>query len=417
MQAVILAAGKSSRFEPFTSLPHKSMVKILGKTILEHTLLSLKKSNVDDVILVVGDNDAIQKEIGDGERLGLKITYVMHIGAQGMGAALLDAKEYLQEKFFLLNAYHMDVEKFSEGMIEVSRSDETVVLLGKKPQDSQQFGMMEINGETVTGVVEKPEKVLDNQLQIIGMYLLTKKFVEVLESTPLEHYHFEKALDMYAKNGNVKFVRTNEATLSLKYAWDLLQVKNYLLSSLTAYISPTAKVSEHAVITGNVYIDDEAEVMDGAVIKGPAYIGKKALVGTDAILRNGVDVEAGAVVGARMELKNCLMGESATTHSGFLGDSIVGTNVKIAAYVCSANARLDRQPVMSMVKGEKVSSGLKHLGVIVGENANIGIRVSTMPGNIIGEGAIIGPSTTVMKNIAPHTKYYTRFAEVIEDAK
>jgi len=87
MQAVILAAGRSSRFEPFTSLPHKSMVKILGKTILEHTLLALKKSNVEDIVIVVGDNgNFIQEEIGDGQRLGLKITYSTHLGAQGMGA-------------------------------------------------------------------------------------------------------------------------------------------------------------------------------------------------------------------------------------------------------------------------------------------------------------------------------------------
>lgn len=417
MQAVILAAGKSSRFEPFTSLPHKSMVKILGKTILEHTLLSLKKSNIEDIVLVVGDTKDIQKEIGDGSRLGLHIQYVTHIGAQGMGAALLDAKEYLQEKFFLLNAYHMDIEKFAEDMQKASNTPEMVTLLGKKPQDSNQFGMMEINGDKVVGVIEKPEKVLDNHLQIIGIYLLTKKFVDVLEETPLEHYHFEKALDTYAKKGGIRFTRTKEPTLSLKYAWDLLQIKNYLLSTSSSYTAKSAKVSSHAVITGEVYIDDNAEVMEGAVIKGPAYIGKKAIVGTDAILRNGVDVEEGAVVGARMELKNCLMGEGATTHSGFLGDSIVGSHTKIAAYVCSANARLDRQPVMSVVKGEKVSSGLRHLGVIIGAGANIGIRVSTMPGNIIGEGSIVGPSTTVMKNIAPHTKYYTRFAEVIEDAK
>lgn len=416
MQAVILAAGKSSRFEPFTSFSHKSMVKVLGKPLLEHTLVEVKKSGIDDVVIVVGENSTIEQEIGDGKRLGLKITYVTHLGAKGGGAALLEAKAYLQERFFLLNPYRLDFEKFAEDMQKLQTSDEMVVLLTKRPT-STAFGVAEINGIKVTGVVEKPEKILDHHLHIIGMYLLNKSFIEILEQTPLEHYHLEKALDTYAKKGGVTFLLTKEETVSLKYAWDLLAIKDYLLSRLQSFQAQDADVSPHAVISGTVYIDEGAKIMEGAVVKGPAYIGKHAVIGTDAIIRNGVDIEEGAIIGARMEIKNTLVMENTTTHSGFIGDSVVGASTKIAAYVCTANARLDRQPVTTVVKGEKVSSGLKHLGAIVGSNANIGIRVSLMPGVIIGEGSIIGPSTTVMKNVAPKVKYYTRFQEVVEDAK
>lgn len=416
MQAVILAAGRSSRFEPFTSISHKSLVHILGKPILEHTLLAIKKSGIDDVVIVVGEESSIPETIGDGTKVGLHITYVTHVGAKGGGAALLDAKGYLQERFFLVNPNHVDFDLFAEDMCSLQTADQTVVLLTKKPT-STAFGVVEINGTKVTGVIEKPEKILDHELQIIGIYLLNKTFLKTLETTPLEHYHLEKALDTYAHKHTVTYLKTDKETVSLKYAWDLLQIKNYLLSHMTSYTASSAKVSEHAVVTGNVYIDEGAQVMEGAVIKGPAYIGKNAAVGTDAILRNGVDIEDAAVVGARMEIKNSLLSANVTTHSGFLGDSIVGKSTKIAAYVCTANARLDRQSVMTMIKGEKVSSGLRHLGAIIGDNANIGIRVSLMPGIIIGEGSIIGPSTTVMKNVAPHTKYYTKFQEVVENAK
>jgi len=67
MQAVILAAGKSSRFYPYSNLPHKSCFKVLGKTILEHTLLSIKKAGINDVIIVVGPGDFIKEEINKKE--------------------------------------------------------------------------------------------------------------------------------------------------------------------------------------------------------------------------------------------------------------------------------------------------------------------------------------------------------------
>ncbi len=415
MQVVILAAGRSSRFIPFTSLVHKSMVKVMGKTILEHTLTSISKTGIREVILVVGENSSIPKVIGTGESFGLTIRYVIHIGAKGMGAALLEAQEYLHEKFFLLNAYHIDFDKFFDALCAQQQTDSTVVLLGKKPQSSIQFGVMEINGEKVTDVKEKPAKILDHQLQIIGIYLLNKNFLSVLSATPPDHYHFEKALDMYAKRNLVRFVKTSIATVSLKYAWDLLEIKNYLLRTMESYTSAHAKISPHSVITGNVFIEDDATIMEGAVIKGPVYVGKKAVIGNYAVVRGSVAIEENAIVGARMEIKNSLLMDGVTTHSGFLGDSIIGARTKIAAYVCTANARLDRNPVTTLVKEEKVSSGLTHLGTIIGKDANIGIRVSTMPGVIIGENSIIGPSTTVMKNIGDNTKYYTRFQEVIEE--
>ena len=416
MQAVILAAGKSSRFVPFTDISHKSMVKIMGKPILEHTLLSLKNGGVSEVVIVVGENSTIPQEIDEEKNVGLKIHYVTHIGAKGMGAALLDAKEYLQESFFLLNAYHLEFDVFVKGMLSKQRN-ENIVLLTKKPQESTQFGVVEINGDKVVGVEEKPKKVLDNHLQIIGIYLLSKKFLHYLENTPLDHYHFEKALDNFAKKEEVTFFLTKESTISLKYAWDLLSIKDYLFGKMLSVISPSAHISKTAQISGNVVVGDNAKIMEGAVIKGPVYIGKNVTIGNYVVLRSGVDVEENAVIGARMEVKNSIIFPGVTTHSGFLGDSIVGSYTKIAAYFCSANARLDRENVTTIVKDEKVNSGLRHLGVIVGDKANIGIRVSTMPGNIIGSESMIGPSTTVMKNVPPSVKYYTRFSEIKEDAK
>ncbi len=413
MQAVILAAGNSSRFQPFNA-SHKSMIQIMGKTILEHTLLSARKSGITHVVIVVSENSTIPREIGDGKKLGLTIVYVVHEGAKGMGAALLDAKEHLQERFFLLNAYHADIELFAKNMQDQQVSDTTVVLLAKKPSISTQFGVIEINGDRVVGVEEKPKKILDTHLQIIGMYLLNKKFIDVLEQTPLTHYHFEKALDTWAGKGNIRFVKTQKQTVSLKYSWDILSLKNFLLENMKSFIDPSAEIAKTAIVTGHVSVGKNTKIMEGVVIKGPCFIGDNVVIGDDVILRDNVDVENSCVIGARMEIKNSLISEGTTTHSGFIGDSVVGKRTKIAGYFCTANVRLDRKPVEVDVKDEKVSSELRHLGTMIGNDSNIGIRVSTMPGVVVGNNVIIGPSTTIMRNISDKTKYYTRFQEIVE---
>lgn len=412
MQAVILAAGKSSRFYPYNqTFEHKSLISIMGKTILEHTIESVKSCGIEDIIIVTGKESKIPELLGNGEKLGVRISYKEHEGAKGMGAALLEAKDLLHDNFFLLNAYHLDFADFAREMQNLA----SVVILGRKEAGSPAFGYVKTEGERVVQIIEKPNSVSFDMLRIIGIYFLSPAFLDTLSKTPLSHYHFEEALDAYAKENVVRFVETDKPSLTLKYTTDLFAAKDYLLGKIKGQqISPKASIASDAVITGDVVIEDDATIMEGVCIKGPAYIGKGATIGNRSILRNGVDVEKSVVIGSQMEMKNVLVMDGATTHAGFIGDSIIGEKTKIAAGIVTANARLDRQPVAITIKGEKISTGLRHIGVIIGSNANLGIRISTMPGVIIGNDVIVGPSTTVMKDIPDNTKYFTKFQEVVE---
>jgi bifunctional UDP-N-acetylglucosamine pyrophosphorylase/glucosamine-1-phosphate N-acetyltransferase len=197
----------------------------------------------------------------------------------------------------------------------------------------------------------------------------------------------------------------------------LFEVKNFLFGKIRRNISKKANISKTSNIIGPVVIDDGATIDEYAVVKGPCYIGKNTFIGTSTLVRDGSDIEQDCVVGAYMEIKNSIILSGSKTHSGFLGDSIVGRNSRIAALFSSANVRLDRATVKVEFKGKKVDSDLKSLGVIIGDGVIIGSRVSTMPGVVIGSNSSIGPSTTVMKNVPADTIFYTKFKEIIEKNK
>ena len=118
-----------------------------------------------------------------------------------------------------------------------------------------------------------------------------------------------------------------------------------------------------------------------------------------------------------MEIRGSLILPYAKTHSGFIGDSVIGQNSRVGALFGSANVRLDRKNINIEVKGKRINSGLRSLGVVMGSNVIIGERVSTMPGVIIGNNVNIGPSTTVMKNIPENSIFYTKFKEIIQKNK
>lgn len=416
MQAVILAAGKSSRFYPFND-SHKSLVKVLGKPIIEHTLLAVKNAGIKDVVIVIGKDNGVKDQIAKIDNLGLKIQYVIQEDASGAGDALLLAEKYIEDDFFLLHAHRVDFFEFKQILENKKKEKNEIVLLTRKIKnfsESGKLGILKIENDRVVEVVEKPLPGKEpSDLAIVGIYLLNKLFLDTLREVAKEHYSFEKAITEYANKESVGFIVADENNLSLKYPWDMLLLKNFMLSSLKKYISPTANVASSAQLIGEVYVDENAKIMENAVIKGPCYVGRNVLIGNNAILRNGVDIEEDSVIGANMEIKNTLFMENSKTHSGFIGDSVIGRNCRIGGGFQTANVRLDRATVEVMIKQEKIDTGLKSLGVMVGDGTRIGLKSSAMPGVIVGKDVIVGSGTSIISNIEDNTRYYTKFQEVV----
>lgn len=417
MKAIILAAGQSSRIYPFAQNTHKSMIKIMGKPILEYTIDALRKGGIKDLVLVISRNSQIQSYFVDGKIKGVNIKYIIQNEPLGMGNALLLAKKEIDEDFLLLNAHHLDVSSFLTDLIK-TKIHASAVLVAREKNFLVGQGILKVIGERVLEIIEKPPKGSEpSNLCVVGVYLLPKDFIKTLASTSDEQYQLEKALTAFAKENLVKFIKIKEETISLKYPWDLLSFKNYLLRKIKRNIDKTAKIAKSAEIVGEVIIDQNAVIMEGVRIKGPCYIGKNVVVGNNSLLRDGVIIEDNSSVGAFAEIKNTLIMESSKAHSGFIGDTVIGMNTRIGAQFCAGNVRLDRENIAVEIKNERVDSGLKYLGVFIGNDVRIGIKCATMPGVIIGNNSVIGPSTTVFRNVLDSTKYYTKFLEIVTKNK
>ncbi len=395
MQAVILTAGQSSRLRPYSDGRHKSFVSMLGKPLIVHTIEAIKRAGITDVIVITDNEEQARSYLG----IDVTLRYVVQKEALGMGNALLQAESLLADSFFVTAGYHVDGDVLIKKLLEKKSKNTTLFL--KKRSDYWKHGVVTVDKEKVLSVSEKPAADQNNEkLCIVGCYLLSKDFIQTLKNTPQSHYHLETALDTYAKKKTVSYVVFDGNTVSLKYPWDLLDVKDYLLK----------KMSNQAQIIG-----DNVKIFEGAKIMGPCYIGKNAVIGTNAILRNGTVIENNCVVGANMEIKNSILMSGTTTHSGFIGDSVIGENCKIAAQFTTANVRLDRKNIKTTVKDEVIDTNKRSLGVFMGSKVMAGINCSVMPGIIVGNNVVIGPSTTVNKNIPSNVKYYTKFEEIIEE--
>ena len=146
-----------------------------------------------------------------------------------------------------------------------------------------------------------------------------------------------------------------------------------------------------------VFIHPQAQIGECVRIEGPCYIGPNAEIRHSAYLRQGSWICQGAVVGHSSEIKNSiLLPNSKAPHFNYVGDSILGFNVNIGAGVKLSNVRNDRKEIgIVLENGERINTGLRKLGALIGDYSQIGCNAVTNPGAIITPYSMISPNQTI----------------------
>ena len=402
MKAVILAAGESSRFKPLSDKRHKGLTQVLGRPILSHTIQELRDAGVDEVIIVQGPGKEIEQEIGDEAD-----HFVVQEEPDGMGNALRQAQDLLNEKFLVLTPYRANASQFFRPMIEKAEKEDSDTVFVSTPTDEpEKYGVLDLEDGVAVDMVEKPDpqEAPSNQ-KVVGMYLLDSSFFEYLDEVETWEYQYEDALSEQMDDSPASVLKIEEETNSIKYPWDLFSVARELLEKKDRKISEEASIADSAEIQGDVIVEAGANIYENAVVKGPAYIGENSVIGNNAVVRDYSIVEKNATVGANSEVKNSVLQPGSSIHSGFVGDSIIGRSSKIGAGTVTANREFrengERPEIRSDLLGKdyEKDTGRSFMGAVIGENVDIGVNVSLMPGVQIGSEARVGPGTVVHENV------------------
>ncbi len=396
-QAVILAAGESSRFTPYSAQAHKSETLLMGKPIIYWTLDSLAEATFDEVVVVVNQsNQTLAQLLKAYPNKFKKFTIVNQHQALGMGDALLSAQEYLGERFVVLHAHHVDGGQLGSKLLA---QQQDVVVCGQPTTHPELYGIVTIKDDLATTLIEKPQSSVENPYRIVGTYVITQEILNLIKDHPTEEYAFEKILNQYMQDHQVAGYIATDPSPSLKYAWHLFDLRDHLFKKLKFEISPDAQIASTAVLHGDVHIEPGAIIADYAIVEGPVYIGPQAVVGSFCVARKNTVLEAGAEIQRYADANNSILMSKAHLHSGFVGNSILGENCRIGAGFITANRRLDRATINCYVKNQKVDTKMDRLGAIIGHNVKIGINSNTMPGVIIKNDTIIKPNTGIEKNL------------------
>ena len=164
----------------------------------------------------------------------------------------------------------------------------------------------------------------------------------------------------------------------------------------------------------NVWIAKTAKIYPTAYIKGPAIIGENAEVRHCAFIRGNAIVGNNAVVGNSTELKNVILFNNVQVpHYNYVGDSILGYKSHMGAGSITSNVKSDKKLVVVKNGEEKIETGLKKFGAMIGDNVEVGCGSVLNPGTVIEKNTNIYPLSSV-RGVVQENSIYKNQNEIVE---
>lgn len=168
-----------------------------------------------------------------------------------------------------------------------------------------------------------------------------------------------------------------------------VSTKDETLAGATVLMAGTVLLGEQIALGKGVLVES------GAMIKGPAIIGDNCEIRQGAYLRKYCLAGKRCVLGHATEIKHTIFFNGAKAgHFAYLGDSILGEGANLGAGTKFANLRFLSGNVILQRDDDKINTGLKKLGAILGDHCQTGCNSVTNPGTIMGKKALLLPNTT-----------------------
>lgn len=192
------------------------------------------------------------------------------------------------------------------------------------------------------------------------------------------------------------------------YPWDMLPlIKDYIISLIFKGI-PGYKLIDDMVLVG-----ENVKIHPSAVIMPPTIIGDGCEIRPGAYIRGNVITGKNCVIGNSTELKNCILLDGVQVpHYNYVGDSVLGNKAHMGAGSICSNLKSDGKNVVIHLD-TPVNTGLRKLGAILADNADIGCSCVLNPGTVVCKGTRVYPLTSLRgvyppNSIVKDTKNYVK---------
>lgn len=423
LKAIILSAGEGSRMRPLTLTKPKTMLPVAGKPIIQYNIESLRDNGITDILLIVRYKEEIVRNyFGDGSDFGVNISYKTQNDFLGTANAISYGEDFIDDSIIVLNGdIILDDEIIHEIIKKYNYLSPDTLMLLTEVEDPSAFGVVEIENGNIKNIVEKPKREeAPSNLVNAGIYIFNKDIFDKIRETEISErgeYEITDSVSLQIEdNKTVIGHKTSKDWIDVGRPWELIEVNEELIGKLKTEIKGTVEAG--AVIHGEVFLDEGSVIKAGVYIEGNVYIGKNCDIGPNSYIRGNTYFGDNVHVGNAVEIKNSIIMENTNvSHLSYVGDSVIGSNCNIAAGTNIANLRFDNATIKTKIKNQKIDSGRRKLGAIIGDSVKTGINSSFSPGVKVGHNSTIGSGVLLYEDLPSDTRVLEKQTHIIQKKK
>ena len=195
-----------------------------------------------------------------------------------------------------------------------------------------------------------------------------------------------------------------------EYPWEVLGgIKEFILA-----LGPALPAEEFDNPSEGVWIAKDAKVFPSAYIGAPCIIDHGAEVRHCAFIRGSAIVGKDCVVGNSVELKNAVLFDNVQVpHYNYVGDSILGYKSHMGAGSITSNVKSDKTLVVVKNGSERIETGLKKFGAILGDHVEVGCNSVLNPGSVLVREVSVYPTSSV-RGVVPAGCIYKSEGNIVE---
>jgi glucose-1-phosphate thymidylyltransferase len=338
LKGLILSGGRGTRLRPITYTSAKQLVPVANKPVLFYGIEAMARAGIEEIGIIIAPETGgeVQAAAGDGSQFGLRITYILQDEPLGLAHAVLTAERFLDGSPFVMYLGDNLLQGGIDDLVAAFRSNQpdALILLTQVP-DPENYGVAELNGDSVVRLLEKPTKP-KTDLALVGVYMFTSCVHDAarairpsargeLEITDAIQHLVDTSLrvEPHIVRGWWKDTGRLE---------DMLAANRLVLDTIERRIDGELIDSQ---VDGRVVIEPGAR-LERSSVRGPAIIGAGARL-TDCYVGPYTAVGDGCTIDrAEVEHSILLAGSAVRDLNGRMESSLLGRNATIA--------RDDRQP-------------------------------------------------------------------------